>query len=247
MKQRFFLLFIVCVNSIHAQSTFEGILMYHHKRLVNGDDLKSSKHYYDTLKVIYKDLNFIKVLNKLEPETHIFIDSLETKYSINEENENGKKTRYLYINNLDNGKLYHRENNELEEIISLKKSDTTLTIQNKKFQLKHLIVKRKYGTETFIYSENDSLKLAGNRNVLKIVGLQIHKKQIAEVLNKSLLFYYRSEGRPTYFTEFSLFDIQSLKLKDSTFNIPMNRDETGLEDDNKLSKNRKVYRLIDGK
>lgn len=243
------LLLIFCSFLIYqssAKKVFEGELIYHHDMKMNSENYSESRKHYDTLKITYKNKNYIKTKNKINFEKVLFIDSLKKRYVIYRDNSSKSKNLSMDEDNLNFGKLYNRENSHFGTIISLLKSDTVFNFKDQNYSLKKLFVERKYGNETYIFSESDSLKLTDNRNVLRNIGEQIHPTEIANVLNHSLIFYYKLNVKNTDLNEeYKLVDIQKKKIRDETFAIPKHKDAKGFKKENEKKGRFKFYVLID--
>ena len=233
------------INQSSNKKVFEGELIYHHDMKMSSKTYSESRKYYDTLKITYKDKNYIKSTNKTVYEKVLFIDSLKKTYVIYKDNLSKSKNLSMYEDNLNFGKLYNRENSHFGNIISLSKSDTIFNIKDKDFQLKKIFVERQYGNETYVYSESDNLKLTDNRNVLRNIGEQIHPKEIATELNNSILYYYKLNVKNSdLFEEYRLVEIRNKEVKDQTFKIPEHNDAKGFKKENKKNGRIKYYELI---
>ncbi|WP_299122633.1 hypothetical protein [uncultured Winogradskyella sp.] len=148
--------------------------------------------------------------------------------------------------NLNYGKLYNRENSHFGTINSITKSDTIFNFNDKDYKLKRLFVERKYGNETYVYSESDSIKLADNRNILKNVGGQIHPNEIASELQNSIIYYYLISGKNMNVSEeFRLVSLKKKKLNNKVFEIPNHKDARGFKRENKKKGRFKFYELVD--
>jgi len=53
---------------------------------MNSENYSESRKYFDTLKITYKDKNYIKLTNKVDYEKVLFIDSLKKIYVIYKDN-----------------------------------------------------------------------------------------------------------------------------------------------------------------
>lgn len=241
------LILIFCTLLINQSSTkkvFEGELIYHHDMVVNSKNYSESRKYFDTLKITYKNKNYIKLTNRKAYEKTLFIDSLKKIYVIYKDNSNKSKKLSMNEDNLNFGKLYSRENSHFGDIISISKSDTIFNLNDTRYPLKKLFVKRKYGNETYVYSESDSLKLTDNRNILRNMGEQIHPKEIAVELNNSIIYYYKLHLKNTStFKEYKLIEIREKEIKNNTFKIPEHKDAKGLKKENKKNGRFKFYEL----
>ncbi|WP_418602916.1 hypothetical protein [Hwangdonia sp.] len=243
------LLFIFCSLLISKSSTekvFEGELIYHHNMKMNSKNYSESRKYYDTLKVTYKDKNYIKLTNKKDCEKILFIDSLKKVYVIYKDYLSKSKSLSMDEDNLNFGKLYNRENSHFGNIVSLSKSDTILNFKNKEHQLKKLFVERQYGNETYIYSESDSFKFTDNRNILRNIGEQIHPKEIATELNNSILYYYKLDVKNAdLYEEYRLVEIRNKEIENKVFEIPKHKDAKGFKRENKKESRFKYYELTE--
>lgn len=236
---------VLLMSQSSTEKVFEGELVYYHNIKMNNKTYAESRKYFDTLKVTYKDKNYIKLTNKKEFEKILFIDSLEKLYVIYKDNFSKSKKISMIEDNLNFGKLYNRKNSHFGSIISSSKSDTVLNFNNKKYQLKKLFVERQYGNETYIYSTTDNFKLADNRNILRNIGEQIHPKEIADELNNSILYYYKSKVKSAdLYEEYRLIEIRNHTLKNTTFEIPKHKDEKGFKRENKKKGRFKYYELV---
>lgn len=112
------------IHQSSNEKVFEGELIYHHDIKMNSKNYSESKKYFDTLKITYKNKNYIKLKNKGDYEKIIFIDSLKKVYVIYEDNLSKSKSLSMNEDNLNFGKLYNRENSHFGNIISISKSDT---------------------------------------------------------------------------------------------------------------------------
>ncbi|MFT5891568.1 MAG: hypothetical protein ACI9Y7_001673 [Dokdonia sp.] len=183
MKTLLFIMCLLSLSQLPPQKAFEGELIYHHTMKLNAGDYSESRNYFDTLKIVFKNKKFIKTTNKADYQKEIYV--------IYRNRLSKSKNLSMNEDNLNFGKLYNKENTHFGPIISSVTSDTIFHLQNKGYSLKKLLVKRKYGNETYVYSESDSLKLSDNRNILRYMGDQIHPTEIADIINNSLLYYYK--------------------------------------------------------
>ncbi|WP_203257613.1 hypothetical protein [Hyunsoonleella ulvae] len=244
MRITVLLCFILFISKSSSVRIFEGELIYHHSMKVDSIDFLNSEKYFDTLKVIYGNKNYIKIKNSTEYEKVIFIDSLKKEYVIYKDNLSKSKNLSMNEDNLNYGKLYNRENSHFGTIIALEKSDTVIKFRNKTYGLKKLFVERKYGYETYVFSENDSLKLTDNRNILRNMGEQIHPKEIALEIDNSIIYYYRLEAKNSnVLQEFSLVDIKNIKLNRTVFKLPEHRDAKGFKKENRKNGRFKFFEL----
>jgi len=243
------LLLIFCVLFISKSSTekvFEGELIYHHDMKMNSKNYSESRNYFDTLKITYKNKNYIKLTNKKDYEKILFLDSLQKIYVIYKDNLSKSKKLSMNEDNLNFGKLYNRENSHFGNIVSLSKSDTIFNFKNQDYNLKTLFVKRKYGNETYVYSESDNSKLNDNRNILRNIGEQIHPKEIATELNNSILFYYKLEVKGAdLYEEYRLVEIENKEIERKEFKIPKHKDAKGYKRENKKESRFKYYELTE--
>lgn len=231
-----------------SEKIFEGELIYQHIMKIGSKDFSNSEKYFDTLKIIYGDKSYIKIKNSVEYEKVIFIDSLRKKYVIYKDNLSKSKNLSMNEDNLNYGKLYNRENSHFGTILSLEKSDTVIKFRNKSYSLKKLFVERKYGYETYVFTENDSLKLTDNRNILRNMGEQIHPKKIATEINNSILYYYKLRAKNYAGSiEFRLVDIKNVELGHTTFKLPIHKDARGFKKGNRKAGRFKFYELINQK
>jgi hypothetical protein len=241
------LLLIFCalfISKSSSEKVFEGELIYHHDMKMNSKNYSESRKYYDTLKVTYKNKNYIKLTNKKDYEKIVFIDSLKKVYVIYKDNLSKSKSLSMNEDNLNFGKLYNRENSHFGIIVSLSKSDTILNFNNKECQLKKLFVERQYGNETYVYSESKDFKLTDNRNILRNIGEQIHPKEIATELNNSILYYYKLEVKNAdLYEENKLVEIRNSKIEKKFFEIPEHKDAKGFKRENKKKGRFKYYEL----
>jgi hypothetical protein len=241
------LLLIFCalfISKSSSEKVFEGELIYHHYMKMNSKNYSESRKYYDTLKVTYKNKNYIKLTNKKDYEKIVFIDSLKKVYVIYKDNLSKSKSLSMNEDNLNFGKLYNRENSHFGIIVSLSKSDTILNFNNKECQLKKLFVERQYGNETYVYSESKDFKLTDNRNILRNIGEQIHPKEIATELNNSILYYYKLEVKNAdLYEENKLVEIRNSKIEKKFFEIPEHKDAKGFKRENKKKGRFKYYEL----
>jgi len=241
------LILVFCALSVFQPSTektFEGELIYYHNMKMNSENYSESTKYYDTLKITYKNKNYIKLTNKVNYEKALFIDSLKKIYDIYKDNLSKSKNLSMNEDNLNYGKLYNRENSHFGNVISITKSDSIFKFNDKDYQLKKLFVERQYGNETYVYSESDNLKLADNRNILRNIGEQIHPKEIATELKKSILYYYKLKVKNADLSEeYRLVEIINNEIKNKTFEIPKYKDAKGFKRENKKNGRFKYYEL----
>lgn len=248
MRITIILFCILFFSKSSPEKIFEGELIYHHDMKIGSQDFSDSTKYYDTLKITYGNKNYIKIKNKTEYEKVIFIDSLKKEYVIYKDNLSKSKNLSMNEDNLNYGKLYNRENSHFGTILSFVKSDTIMKIRNQTYDLKKLLVERKYGDETYVFSEEDDLKMADNRNILRNMGEQIHPKEIAHILNNSILYYYKLNAKNTNGSkEYRLVDIQNFKLGIKAFEVPLHKDARGFKKENKKNGRFKFYELINKK
>ena len=243
------LLLIFCtlfISKSSSEKVFEGELIYHHNMKMNSENYSESRKYFDTLKVAYKDKNYIKLTNKKDYEKILFIDSLKKVYVIYKDSLSKSKNLSMNEDNLNFGKLYNRENSHFGSIVSLSKSDTILNFKNKECQLKKIFVERQFGNETYIFSESDVYKFIDNRNILRNIGEQIHPKEIASELNNSILYYYKLEIKNTdLYEEYRLVEIRNREIEDKIFEIPKHKDAKGFKRENKKESRFKYYELTE--
>ena len=238
--------FILLINISSPEKIFEGELIYHYNMRMNEKNFSDSRKYFDTLKITYKDKNYIKLTNKKDYEKTIFIDSLKKIYVIYKDNLSKSKKLSMNEDNLNFGKLYNRENSHFGKIISLSKSDTIINFDKKDYELKKLFVKREYGNEIYVYSDSNEYKLTDNRNILRNIGEQIHPKEIATELNNSIIYYYKLQAENTeLFVEYKLVEIKNKKIENSVFSIPKHKDSKDFEKENKKSGRFKFYELTE--
>ncbi len=213
---------------------------------MNEKNFSDSNKYFDTLKITYKNKNYIKLTNQKDYEKSIFIDSLKKIYVIYKDNWSKSKKLSMNEDNLNFGKLYNQENSHFGKIISLSKSDTIINFDKKDHELKKLFVKREYGKETYVYSDANQYKLADNRNILRAMGEQIHPKEIATELNNSIIYYYKLQVKNTeLYSEYKLVEIKNKEIENSIFSIPKHKDSRGLEKENKKNGRFKFYELTE--
>ena len=238
--------FILLINISSPEKIFEGELNYHYNMRMNEKNFSDSRKYFDTLKITYKDKNYIKLTNKKDYEKTIFIDSLKKIYVIYKDNLSKSKKLSMNEDNLNFGKLYNRENSHFGKIISLSKSDTIINFDKKDYELKKLFVKREYGNEIYVYSDSNEYKLTDNRNILRNIGEQIHPKEIATELNNSIIYYYKLQTENAeLFVEYKLVEIKNKKIENSVFSIPKHKDSKDFEKENKKSGRFKFYELTE--
>ena len=238
--------FILLINISSPEKIFEGELIYHYNMRMNEKNFSDSRKYFDTLKITYKDKNYIKLTNKKDYEKTIFIDSLKKIYVIYKDNLSKSKKLSMNEDNLNFGKLYNRENSHFGKIISLSKSDTIINFDKKDYELKKLFVKREYGNEIYVYSDSNEYKLTDNRNILRNIGEQIHPKEIATELNNSIIYYYKLQTENAeLFVEYKLVEIKNKKIENRVFSIPKHKDSKDFEKENKKSGRFKFYELTE--
>lgn len=131
MKTFLFSICILFLSQLPTEKVFEGQLIYHHNMKMNSENYSESRKYYDTLKIIFKNKNFIKTTNKINYEKVIFIDSLKKRYVIYKDNLSKSKELSMDEDNLNFGKLYNRENSHFGPIVSLSTSDTIFNFKGK--------------------------------------------------------------------------------------------------------------------
>ncbi len=68
---------LLLINQLSNKKVFEGELIYHHNMKMGSENYSEYRKFYDTLKIIYKNKNFIKKTNKAQYEKIFFIDSLQ--------------------------------------------------------------------------------------------------------------------------------------------------------------------------
>ncbi len=244
MRIAVLLCFILFISKSSSEKIFEGELIYRHNMKVGSIDFSNSEKYFDTLKIIYGNKNYIKIKNSTEYEKVIFIDSLRKEYVIYKDNLSKSKSLSMNEDNLNYGKLYNRENSHFGIVISLNRSDTVMNFRNKTYNFKKLLVQRKYGYETYVFSDSDSLKLTDNRNILRKMGEQIHPKEIAFEIDNSILYYYKLRAKNSDVSkEFRLVDIKNDELDDTTFKIPAHKDAKGFKKENRKNGRFKFYEL----
>lgn len=240
---------IVCVLLINISATekvFEGELIYHYNLKMNELNLSDSRKYFDTLRITYKNKNYVKLINKKDYEKTLFIDSLKKIYLIYKDNFSKSKKLSMNEDNLNFGKLYNRENSHFGKIISISKSDTIFNFDKKEHELKMLFVEREHGNETYVYSDSNEYKLSDNRNLLRNIGEQIHPKEIATELNNSIIYYYKLQVKNTkLYSEYRLVEIKYKKIENIVFSIPKHKDSKGFEKENKKSSRFKYYELTE--
>ena len=231
---------------LSGQKVFEGELTYHHHMHMNGVEISESKKHFDTLRIVIKNKNYIKTTNKINFEKELFIDSLQRLYVIYDDQLSKSKKTTMFEDNLNFGKLYKRENSHFGPIVSTTITDTVYHFQHKDHMFKKLILERKYGFETYIYSEGDSLKLTDDRNLLRNIGEQIHPKEVAPIIDNAILFFYKlSPKKMNIFVEYRLIEIDRNEITESTFLIPKHKDAKGFKRENRKRSRFKFYELID--
>ncbi|WP_406683343.1 hypothetical protein N1F78_11680 [Seonamhaeicola sp. MEBiC1930] len=243
-----FLLIVICFfdfSQLSAQKKFEGELVYHHLMKINGKVNPNSKKYFDTLKIVYKNKSYIKTTNKANYEKEIFIDSLRKIYVIYQDNLDKTKNLSMNEDNLNFGKLYNGENSHFGIIINFKIKDTSFFFKNKHQSFKKIELKRQYGNEVYVYSSSDTLKLQDNRNLLRNIGNQIHPKEVAHIIDNSILYYYKVFTKSIEGSmEFRLINFRNMEIQDKEFNLPNHKDARGFKKENKKRGRFKFYEVI---
>ena len=243
------LFFLFFSSQINSQILFEGKLTYHHeiKLLSKGEaDISKSKEAFDSLVLFYKNRNFIKSTNKKSYEKIIFIDSIRKEYVIYKDPFSKSKKLSMNEDNLNFGKFYLRKNSHFGQVISTKLLDTTILFNSKKLKMKTIFLERKYGNEVYVYSYSINVKIADNRNLLRNMGEQVHPDEIADIINGSILFYYKMQlkSNKNAIEEYKLIGLDEARLSVDIFKIPKHKDAKGLKKENKKDGRYKFYQII---
>jgi len=178
-------------NTLHAQN-FEGDLVYSHQlsiiNPISGStpqtiiDYNEIEGAYDSFKIVFKDANYKKILDKSPKET-IYLDFPNKKaiYFVAGE-------KFIMLDKLSFRNHINRPYDFIGEIVNIEKKDSLVS----KFDLMCtvLIVEGTLGTEEYIYSDKLP-KLSFNRNILVAEEFQNFPSHVSEDIDRSILLYYQ--------------------------------------------------------
>lgn len=249
MKTFLFIICTICISQSLTTKKFEGELVYQ----VNWKNA-SPNYRPEVIKILVKNKNLISISNIISNEKSIVFDSLRKLYVIannpfkkEDPRTNHKDFPFMVEIDLDYNGKYNDINSALGEIISITKNDTTLYIGNENHELSKLFVKRKYGKETYVYSESENQKLWDNRNIAqRLYSPKIYTSEIANHINNSIIYYCKvsSNKEDVPSSEYKLVEISSRKIPNKLFNIPKHKYMKGYKKKNRNNKN-KYYKIIE--
>ncbi|WP_338378530.1 hypothetical protein [uncultured Flavobacterium sp.] len=232
MKITYFILFIIFSNLTFSQKIFEGELIYTYKinltdtikfktpkkflkkgkeTKVTESDLKNSSEFYDTIRIKYKNGNYIINKNDKKNLTLILFDSLEEAVKIFPKEKTLIK---FYLNT--NREIKNNSFEDFKEIISKD------TIYKNFGTCKYYKLIYEFGEEEFIINESFD-KLMINKNILSENYLnQYYTNEVSNFINKSILLYYSKYSNNLKFDkiETSLVCIIKKEINDKEFQLP---------------------------
>ena len=223
---------------------FEGELIYSFK-VTGGFTLEGKEYkmedqalergeFYDSLTILYKGNQYTKTKNKKELE-HSYFNLNDKKSAVIFSDDNQIIIDDLSLNNLINQPCH-----KIGVIQKIEVSDTTLLEFN--LPCKYIVITSEFGNEKYIISEN-SPKLTFNRNILQEESCQVYQKEIAKIINNSILIFYEIEAMNVVAT-YSLEKIINKKLNESEVDIPAYKEKRRDRKFNKFSQRLKSYTLI---
>lgn len=232
MKKLYFILFLLLTNLTFSQNIFEGELIYSYKinltdtvkfktpkkflkkeKQINitESDLRNSSKFYDTIRIKYKNGNYIINKNDKKNITLILFDSLKEAVKIFPK----EKT----IIKFDLSTTEEASNNLFGDFIEILSKDT---IYKDFGACKYYKLTYKFGEEEFILN-NKNDKLLNNKNILSENYInQFYTNEVANFIDKSILLYYSKYSNYLKFgkIETSLVRIIKKEINDKEFQLP---------------------------
>lgn len=176
-------------------------------------ELRESNVFYDTLKVLIKNDNFITVKNDNFETTSILIEKDKKEFTISKNLLPRDGTKLLYTIDLENNLMYNKDN--FENYNNVKVSDTII---NSKMYKKY-ILQDSMITEIFIISDKPmETAIVKNYLLSPYTGQNLNSEHYKPFRNKIIYYYEMKFGDFKWIMQ--LVKIEERDIADNLFKIP---------------------------